>query len=150
MQRHRVLTQERQRYTVRHGYVTPPELEAAGLAQPYADALEQAAAAVETISADLPDAAQYAVPFAFRVRWRVKLNLREAYHLIELRSGQQGHPAYRAIAQEMYRQISTVHPGLAAGMRFVDLDDYPLARLASEQRIDAKLAQRSSPKPPDE
>jgi thymidylate synthase ThyX len=150
MQRHRVLTQERQRYTVRHGYVTPPELEAAGLAQPYADALEQAAAAVETISADLPDAAQYAVPFAFRVRWRVKLNLREAYHLIELRSGQQGHPAYRAIAQEMYRQISAVHPGLAAGMRFVDLDDYPLARLASEQRIDAKLAQRSSPKPPDE
>ena len=37
---------------------------------------------------------QYAVPMAFRVRWRIKLNLRAAYHLAELRSAPQGHPAY--------------------------------------------------------
>ena len=34
LHRHRMLTQERQRYTVRHGYVTPPELDEAGLARP--------------------------------------------------------------------------------------------------------------------
>lgn len=139
LQRHRILTQERQAYGVGHGYVTPSELEQAGLAGDYRAALEQAAETVERIAQDDADAAQYAVPFAFRVRWRMKLNLREAYHLIELRSARQGHPAYRAIAQEMYRQIRAVHPTLAKGLRFVDLNDYTLERLAAEQRLDAKL-----------
>ncbi len=138
LQRHRILTQERQRYTVRHGFVTPADLEQAGLAQAYTAALEQAAETVEAMVADLPDAAQYAVPFAFRVRWRVKLNLREAYHLLELRSAPQGHPSYRAVAQEMYRQISAVHPALAAGMHFVNLEDPALERLAAEQKLDQK------------
>jgi thymidylate synthase ThyX len=142
LQRHRMLTQERQRYTVRHGYSIPPELEAAGLTEPYRAALERAAETVEMIADDLPEAAQYAVPFAFRIRWRVKLNLREAYHLLELRSSRQGHPTYRAIAQEMYRQIRQVHPALAEGMQFVDMHTYALERLAAEQRLDAKRAQR--------
>lgn len=140
LQRHRMLTQERQAYGVQHGYVVPPELEDAGLAQPFCAALEQAAELVEAIRADLPTAAQYAVPFAFRVRWRVTLNLREAYHLTELRSSRQGHPTYRFIAQEIYRQIAEAHPALAAGMHFVDLNSYALERLAAEQRIDSKMA----------
>lgn len=144
LHRHRILTQEHQRYTVRHGYVVPAELEEARLAEPFRKALEQAAEITELISVDLPDAAQYLVPFAFRVRWRIKLNLREAYHMIELRSSQQGHPSYRMIAQEMYRQISAVHPTLTANMHFVDLNDYTLERLAAEQRTDAKLQQRSA------
>jgi thymidylate synthase ThyX len=139
LQRHRVLTQERQRYGVRHGYVTPPELEAAGLAAAYAAALERAAAAVEAVGADLPEQAQYAVPLAFRVRWRIKLNLREIYHLAELRSAPQGHPSYRRIAQAIYTQVRAVHPALAEGMRFVDLGDYALERLDAERRLDAKL-----------
>ncbi|MDX2097407.1 MAG: FAD-dependent thymidylate synthase [Leptolyngbyaceae cyanobacterium bins.59] len=145
LHRHRVLTQERQRYTVRHGYIVPEELKAAGLAAPYRTALESAADAIETIAQDLPEASQYAVPFAYRIRWRMRLNLREAYHLIELRSARQGHPTYRAIAQEMYRQIEAVHPVLVAPMQFVDLNDYVLERLAAEQRLDVKLAQRSQP-----
>jgi thymidylate synthase ThyX len=139
LQRHRVLTQERQRFGVRHGYVTPPELEAAGLAARYAAALESAAGVAEAIGAELPEAAQYAVPLAFRVRWRIKLNLREVYHLAELRSAPQGHPSYRRIAQEMYRQVAAVHPTLAEGMRFVDMADYELERLDAERRLDRKL-----------
>ena len=138
LHRHRVLTQERQHYSVRHGYVVPIELEEANLAQPYRKALDYAAETTELISLDLPDAAQYVVPFAYRMRWRIKLNLREAYHLIELRSSRQGHPSYRIIAQEMYQQISAVHPALVANMHFVDLNDYALERLAAEQRIDPK------------
>ena len=138
LHRHRILTQERQRYTVVHGYATPPELVDAGLAERYNAALDEAAAAFTAISAPLPDAAQYLVPFAFRIRWRIKLNLREAFHLIELRAAPQGHPTYRAIAQEMYRQIQAVHPTLAEGMCFVDMHDYALERLAAEQRLDAK------------
>ncbi|HYF62633.1 MAG TPA: FAD-dependent thymidylate synthase, partial [Herpetosiphonaceae bacterium] len=144
LQRHRILTQERQRYTTAHGYGTPPELADAGLARRYGDALEQAAAAYAGIHADLPAAAEYLVPFAYRIRWRIKLNLREAYHLIELRAAPQGHPTYRAIAQDMFREIARVHPTLAAGMRFVDLNDYALERLAAEQRLDAKAAAKES------
>jgi thymidylate synthase ThyX len=143
MQRHRILTQERQRYTVQHGYVVPPALEEAGMDAPYRAALEEAAATYAAIEHDLPDAAQYVVPFAFRVRWRIKLNVREAYHLIELRSGRQGHPTYRAIAQEMYRQIHAIHPTLAEGMRFVDMQTYDLERLAAEQRTDARIQARN-------
>jgi len=142
LQRHRILTQERQRYSVGHGYVTPPELYEADLADPYQQALERAAEAVERIGADLPEAAQYAVPMAFRVRWRIKLNLRAAYHLAELRSAPQGHPSYRRIAQAIYAQIRAVHPALAEGMRFVDMGEYALERLDAEQRLDAKLVAR--------
>jgi thymidylate synthase ThyX len=142
LQRHRVLTQERQRYGVRHGYVTPPELEEAGLAAPYAQAIERAAATVEAIRAELPDAAQYGVPLAFRIRWRIRLNLREVYHLAELRSAPQGHPSYRRVAQAIAAQVRAVHPTLAEGMRFVDMGDYALERLDAERRLDSKLARK--------
>jgi len=144
LQRHRILTQDRQRYTIQHGYVTPPELEDAGLAQTYVQALERAAEAVETIGVDLPEPAQYAVPMAFRVRWRIKLNLRAAYHMAELRSAPQGHPSYRRIAQAIYERIRAVHPALAEGMRFVDMADYELERLDAERRLDAKLSRAST------
>jgi thymidylate synthase ThyX len=143
LQRHRVLTQERQRYGVRHGYLVPEELEQAGLAERFTGPLERAAALVLALEETLPEQAQYAVPLAFRVRWRVKLNLREAYHLLELRSAPQGHPSYRRVAQEMYRLIGEVHPALAEGMRFVDMSDYALERLGAEQRLDAKQAARA-------
>ena len=139
LQRHRMLTQDRQAFTVRHGYYIPEEIDDAGVGGPFRAALEQAADTFTVIARDLPQVAQYVVPFAFRIRWRMKLNLREAYHLLELRSARQGHPTYRAIAQEMYRQIRAVHPTLAEGMQFVDLEAYPLERLAAEQRFDAKL-----------
>jgi thymidylate synthase ThyX len=139
LQRHRILTQERQRYTVRHGYVTPPELADYRLDAPYAAALEGAAEAAETIATDLPEQAQYAVPLAFRVRWRVTINLRAAYHLAELRSAAQGHPSYRQIAQAIYAHIRAVHPTLAEGMRFMDLSNYALERLDAERRLDAKI-----------
>jgi thymidylate synthase ThyX len=138
LQRHRVLTQERQDYTTRHGFVTPPELVEAGLAGAHDAALVRAAAMFETIAAELPEQAQYAVPLAARVRWRIKLNLREVYHLCELRSAPQGHPSYRQVAQSIARQVRAVHPTLAEGMRFVDMSDYALERLDAERRLDAK------------
>jgi len=141
LQRHRILTQERQRFSVRHGYVTPPEIAEYGLDRPYAAALERAAEAAETIANDLPEQSQYVVPLAFRVRWCITINLRAAYHLAELRSAPQGHPSYRQIAQAIYTHIRAVHPTLAEGMRFVDLSDYALERLDAERRLDAKMQQ---------
>jgi thymidylate synthase ThyX len=84
-------------------------------------------------------AAQYALCLAFRLRYVLDLNAREAMHLIELRSGAQGHPAYRAVAQEMHRLIAEVHPSVAAAMQHVDLTTEPrLERLLAEMRTQAK------------
>jgi hypothetical protein len=139
LQRHRMLTQERQRFGTQHGYTIPNEIEAAGLTNAYCQALDLAAEISAQIAIDLPDQAQYAVPMAFRVRWRITLNLRELYHLAELRSAPQGHPSYRRIAQHMFALVRNIHPILAEGMRFVDLGDYPLERLDAERRLDEKL-----------
>jgi thymidylate synthase ThyX len=139
LHRHRIMTQERQGYTVDHGFAVPEELVAASLADQYSQALEQAAVTMKLIEQDLPLAAQYVVPFAFRTRWRIKLNLREAYHFIELRSAAQGHPGYRSIAQSMYHQLLAVHPSLINNMNFVDLAEYRLERLRSEQNLDRKI-----------
>jgi len=62
-------------------------------------------------------------------------------HLIELRSGREGHPGYRAVAHEMHAQIAAVHPAVAAAMTHVDRASEPrLERILSEMRTVAKLA----------
>ena len=43
-----------------------------------------------------------------RMRYLIKLNAREAMHMIELRTSPQGHPSYRQICQEMLRLIDEV------------------------------------------
>ena len=64
--------------------------------------------------------AQYLVPFAYKIRWYIKMNLREAVHLCELRTTPEGHPDYPFIAQEIWRKIQSVHPALAEAGKFVD------------------------------
>ena len=49
------------------------------------------------------DVAPYAVAMAYRVRFYMDMNAREAMHVIELRSAPQGHPAYRRVCQQMHR-----------------------------------------------
>ena len=84
--------------------------------------------------------AQYVVPLAFRVRWYFRVNLREIYHLCELRTTPQGHPDYRWVAQEMFRQVSQVHPRLARYATFVDMGPGDeLERRQAERRLDEKL-----------
>jgi thymidylate synthase ThyX len=82
----------------------------------------------------------YALCLGYRIRYVLDLNAREAMQLIELRSGREGHPSYRAVAHEMHRQIAEVHPPIAAAMRHVDTDAEPrLERILSEMRTQAKL-----------
>jgi thymidylate synthase ThyX len=68
----------------------------------------------------------------------MKLNLREACHLIELRTVPQGHVDYRQVAQQMFKQISKVHPNLSKIMKFVDLKEYDLERFEAEKRTEEK------------
>ena len=82
---------------------------------------------------------------AYRIRFVMQMNAREAMHLIELRSTPQGHPAYRVVAQEMHRLIGEVHPSIAAAMSFVDHSNVELERLEAERRTEAKRTALEAP-----
>jgi len=138
LQRHRILTQERQDFTTVHGYDTPPEIEEAGFKSEFDDCMKRTADLYERIYADLPSEAQYVVPFAYKIRWYMKMNLREALHMCELRTMPQGHPDYRFICQEMWRKIQEIHPALAESGKFIDWQKYRLGRLQSEMRTEFK------------
>jgi hypothetical protein len=141
LQRHRMLTVEWQPLSPRHGYDVPEAVELAGERSAYEDALARSADLHDALAGPFPAQAPYAVCLAYRLRFVLQLNAREAMHLIELRSGPQGHPSYRHVAQEMYRLIDEQagHHAVAEAMRFVDLEGEPaLGRLDAERRAEAK------------
>jgi thymidylate synthase ThyX len=142
LHRHRMLTQDRQVLGASLGHDTPPGLAELGLADRFDAAVEAAAGAHRRLERDLgPALAQYVVPLAFHVRWYFRVNLREVFHLCELRTTPQGHPDYRWVAQEMFRRVEEVDPRLAGYARFVDLGaGDELERRAAERRIDEKLS----------
>lgn len=138
LQRHRLLTQQRQAFTVEHGYDTPPEIVEAGYQDAFDRAMDEAARLYRRLAPALPAEAQYVVPFAYRIRWTMTVNLREMVHIAELRTMPQGHPDYRALCQAMVREIEAVHPLIARYARFVNRETYRLGRLASELRTEYK------------
>src|SRR5512135_2936012 len=140
LHRHRLLSQERQPFTTANGFETPPEVVESGCGPEFRARMEEAHELHEAIVREHPHEAQYAVPFAFKVRWRVTLNLREAVHLCELRSMPQGHPDYRLLVQEMWKRIEEAHPALAPWGKFVNRDTYRLGRLQSEMRTEYRRA----------
>ncbi len=134
LQRHRLLTIQWQELTPALGYDVPAAVSEAGLAATWRAAVGEAEAAYKEIAGAFPQQASYLVTLGHRVRYLVKLNAREAMHLIELRTSPQGHPSYRQICQEMHRLIDEVagHHLVAGAMRFVGSDDVHLPRYASE------------------
>jgi thymidylate synthase ThyX len=141
LQRHRMLTIEWQPLSVDHGYELPEEVEDAGGAPDFRAVMERGAALFEELrDAGLGSVAQYAVPMAYRIRFVMQMNAREAMHLIELRTSPQGHPAYRRVGHEMHRLIAEEagHRAIAEAMRFVDRSNVDLERLEAERRIEAK------------
>jgi thymidylate synthase ThyX len=141
LQRHRLLTLEWQRLTTEHGYEIPSEIQEAGFADEWRSVMERSNEAHEILLAHgLDDAAQYAVAMAYRIRFVMQMNAREAMHLIELRSSPQGHPVYRRVAQEMHRLIDqrAGHHAIATAMSHVDHSSVELERLEAERRTEAK------------
>ena len=140
LHRHRMLTQWRQPLSPDHGYDLPELLKEAKLDAPYRAAMEQAAEVFELLRPEFPEAAQYVIPMAYHLRWSLQVNLRALAWLVELRSTPQGHPAYRKVAQDLFRAVEQVQPQLARWMGFVDLQDYELGRLAAEVRHEQRNA----------
>jgi hypothetical protein len=144
LQRHRMLTIQWQALSPRHGYDVPPDVAEAGLGPAFAEAMERSAALYEAMVPRFPESAAYAVALAYRIRYSIDMNAREAMHMLELRTGPAGHPSYRQVCQEMHRLIATEagHPLVAGMMRFVDHGSTGLERLAGERRAEARRAGR--------
>lgn len=143
LQRHRLLTLEWQRLGTLHGFVTPEAIADVGAEGPWEAAMKEAAdlhrQLADTVGSDV---AQYAVPFAYRIRFYMQMNAREAFHLIELRTAQGGHADYRRVCAEMHRLIrdQAGHRLIAEAMKFVDHGEHDLGRLESERRAAARRA----------
>ena len=138
LHRHRALTLERQMLTTDHGYTLPKEIKTLGIEKDFKECMNNTKSTFEKIRKKFPEQGQYVVNFAYNYPYFMKLNLREACHLIELRTIPQGHIDYRRVAQEMYKQINKVHPNLSKIMKFVDTKEYDLERFESEKRTEEK------------
>ncbi len=138
LHRHRVLTLSRQLLTTDHGYVIPKEMKILGIEKDFRDCMHNTKEVFNKIRKKHPEQAQYVVNFAYNYPYFIHLNLREACHLIELRTVPQGHSDYRKVVQDMFRQINKVHPHLSKIIKFVDLKEYELERFESEKKSEEK------------
>ncbi|MEM3362067.1 MAG: FAD-dependent thymidylate synthase [Candidatus Anstonellaceae archaeon] len=141
IQRHRILTQVRQPLSCEYGYDIPKELVEFGFKEEFVEAMKESKENYEVILQELgKELSQYVVPMAYKIKWYMHLNLREAFHLIELRSSIQGHRDYRELVLKIYQKIKEVHPNLATKITFINFQEVDLERLESEKRIDEKLS----------
>ena len=140
LQRHRMLTVQWQRLRPTSAPASPRRSTRPARATLYRRALERSRGGV---GAAPPPAASARPPYAlclgFRIRYVLDLNAREAMQLIELRSGREGHPSYRAVAHEMHAQIASRAPGGRRGHDARRHETEPrLERILSEMRTEAK------------
>ena len=137
LQRHRMLTLDWQDLTTSHGYAPPPEaVEEIDALEDWQRVMDDSAALYERLSRKFSSAvAQYTVSMAYRIRFYMRMNAREAMHVIELRTSPQGHPAYRRICREMWKLIDgkARHSAIAEAMTFVNWAGVTLERLGAER-----------------
>jgi thymidylate synthase ThyX len=142
LQRHRMLTQQRQDLGVLLGYSVPEEIAEIGREDIVRECFERTEALHRDLHrAGMPEEAQYATLFNHFIRWNVGMNLRELGHLTELRTQKAGHPKYRRTAQLMARLYLNRHPDMEPVLKFVDHNDYDGGITRAEQ--EARTARKS-------
>ena len=139
LQRHRMMTIDWQKLTPTHGYASPPEIDDIGgaVSDRWHEAMDEMSALYQGIQSELgDDVAQYVVPFGYRIRYNIQMNARQAFHMLELRTGESGHTDYRRICLKMHDLIRNQagHRAIADAMIYVDSKDYGLGRLSAERR----------------
>ena len=140
MQRHRMLTIEWQPLTPNHGYVRPDIVDDASQTSAFDEVMDRSADLYDALLPEYPTQAAYAVSMAYRIRYVMQFNAREAMHMLELRSSPQGHPAYRKVALDMHALIrdQAGHKAVAEAMIHMTTEVPELERLESERRQEAK------------
>jgi thymidylate kinase/thymidylate synthase ThyX len=142
LQRHRMVDDmEWQELTPRYGFEVPKLVEDAALVDLFERCFDMSLELYSELqAAGYAAEAQYATLFGHRIRWKVTMNAREAFHFFELRTAPQGHPGYRKLAYQMYEKVAERHPLTAEHMKFVNSDEDPeLTRLAAERYTQFKL-----------
>ena len=139
LQRHRMMTIDWQKLTPKHGFATPPEIDEAGdeITRIWNDAMVSMAEFYGDVAKEHgEDVAQLVVPFGYRIRYNIQMNARQAFHMLELRTGESGHSDYRRICLKMHDLIrnNAGHRAIADAMIYVDPKDYGLGRLSAERR----------------
>ncbi len=144
LQRHRLLTIEWQELSADHGYTEPAAIADVGADEDWRRVMDRTRELYDTVSTQSPTLAQYAVAMAYRIRYRMQMNAREAMHVIELRTAPQGHPAYRRVCQQMHRLIAEVagHRAIADAMSFADHSTVELERLSAERATERRRARQ--------
>ncbi len=142
LQRHRMLTQQRQDMSVLLGYSIPEEIGEIGKSEAVQECFDR----TEQLHHDLKrggmeEEAQYATLFNHFIRWNLGMNLRELGHLTELRSQKAGHPKYRRTVQMMARLYLKRYPEMTEVLKFVDYNDYDGGITRAEQ--EARTARKS-------
>jgi thymidylate synthase ThyX len=148
LQRHRLLTVDWQPLSVALGFDMPDLVGQAGLERQFTESMDRSRDLHDALLPTFPAQAAYAVALGFHIRFVMQMNAREALHLIELRSGPQGHPSYRRVAQQMHQAIADVagHRGIAGAMFHVDHGATDLERLDAERRAERKRQSRDNGK----
>ncbi len=132
LERHRMLTQQRQLLSPNLGYYIPEEITEAGLEKDLQKVYKKSAKLHEAMKQELgPQIAQYAICFGYNLRYVMGMNLREVSHFTELRAAPQGHTNYRKVAQAMTNLIPKEFSNL---FKFVDHNLYFWARGDSEAK----------------
>jgi thymidylate synthase ThyX len=119
LQRHRLCTQINQALVIDHGYETPPEIEWAGATAEFDSTISNTLEVYNQLKQVVGAEADYLIPLAFKKRTLFKMNLRELYHMVELRSKPGGHMSYRTIVLDMYEAIKKTNPLLVKHLRAV-------------------------------
>ena len=143
LQRHRILTIDWQDLSTLHGHTRPEAIEDIGALDDWNRVMDEASDLSKLLTRRYSSlTAQYAVSMAYRIRFYMKMNAREAMHVIELRTAPQGHPAYRRVCQKMHRLIADQagHKAIAEAMSFVDHSEVELERLESERANERRRA----------
>ena len=145
LQRHRMLTIDWQHLTPGAGCTRPAAIDDVGAGEDWRRVTEESADLHRRLAAahSVP-VAQYSVSMAYRIRFYLQMNAREAMHVIELRTAPQGHPAYRRVCQEIHRLVAeeAAHRAIADTMIFTDRSAVELGRLPGERASERRRHER--------
>ena len=122
IQRHRLTTQIHQELSILHGYEDPRDIGEAGVGPLFHSTMkanQERGAQLETM---VGRASQYLIAMGWKKRTLFKMNLRELYHIVELRTKSGGHFSYRDLCYEMYEKVKAAHPLLVRDLRAVKID----------------------------
>lgn len=142
LQRHRMVDDlSWQELSPRFGYDIPKLIQDASMVDAYEKCFDLSFELYSTLqSAGFEKEAQYATLLGNKMRWKMTINARQAFHIMELRTSPQGHPGYRKLVKEMHDHLAGVHPLIADAMKFVNKGEDPeLTRLAAERHSQWKL-----------